>query len=177
MEINALEVKLKKYFGDMLVYKSSANSKFFSALSLPSFMRDWLVMRFSDEQGNISKDEVSDYVKRVIPRKEQWNEYLVDLLHNNQSARFLTKIKIEFDTSSKLALFSLPDFGVPKKKGEAIVDWNVIENNRDYLLSPNEVWGIVEIVCEPDNYDKKNVFRLVDFSPFCPYTIELDYSQ
>lgn len=96
MEINELEVKLKKYFGDMLVYKSSANSKFFSALSLPSFMRDWLVMRFSDEQGNISKDEVSDYVKRVIPRKEQWNEYLVDLLHNNQSARFLTKIKIEY---------------------------------------------------------------------------------
>lgn len=53
----------------MLVYKSSANSKFFSALSLPSFMRDWLVMRFSDEQGNINKDEVSAYVKRVIPKK------------------------------------------------------------------------------------------------------------
>lgn len=116
MGINEVEVKLKKYYGDMLVYKSSANSKFFSALSLPSFMRDWLVMRFSDEQGNINKDEVSAYVKRVIPKKEQWNEYLVDLLHNNQSARFLTKIKIEFDASSKSALFSLPDFGVPKKK-------------------------------------------------------------
>ena len=34
------EKKLKQYYGDMLVYKSSANSKFFSALSLPSFMRD-----------------------------------------------------------------------------------------------------------------------------------------
>ena len=101
MEINELDVKLKKYYGDMLVYKSSANSKFFSALSLPSFMRDWLVMRFSDEQGNINKDEVSAYVKRVIPKKEQWNEYLVDLLHNNQSARFLTKIKIEFDAEEK----------------------------------------------------------------------------
>lgn len=175
MEINELEVKLKKYYGGMLVYKSSANSKFFSALSLPSFMRDWLVMRFSDEQGNISKDEVSAYVKRVIPKKEQWNEYLVDLLHNNQSVRFLTKIKIEFDASSKSALFSLPDFGVPKKKGEAIADWSVIESHRDYLLSPNEVWGIVEIVCEPDESEKKNVFRLVDFAPFCPYTIELDY--
>lgn len=31
------EKKLKQYYGDMLVYKSSANSKFFSALSLPSF--------------------------------------------------------------------------------------------------------------------------------------------
>ena len=57
MAISDLEVKLKKYYGDMLVYKSSANSKFFSALSLPSFMRDWLVMRFSDEQGKLSAEK------------------------------------------------------------------------------------------------------------------------
>ena len=167
------EKKLKQYYGDMLVYKSSANSKFFSALSLPSFMRDWLVMRFSNSEGVINKQEVSDYVKRVIPKKEQWNEYLVDLLHNDQTARFLAKVKIDFDAKTKTALFSLPDFEVPKKKGEAIVDWDVIEANRDYLLSPTEVWGIVEIDIEESN--KGNVFKLVDFQPFCPYTIDLDY--
>jgi len=169
-----LEEKLKRHFGEMLVYKSSANSKFFSALSLPSYMRDWLVMRFSNSEGKIDKDEVAAYVKRTIPKKEQWNEYLVDLLHNNQSVRFLTKIKIDFDTATRNALFSLPDFGVPKKKGEAIVDWSVIEANRDYLLSPTEVWGIVELVCELDDSGKNSTFRLVDFTPFCPYTIDLD---
>ena len=167
------EKKLKQYYGDMLVYKSSANSKFFSALSLPSFMRDWLVMRFSNSEGVINKQEVSDYVKRVIPKKEQWNEYLVDLLHNDQTARFLAKVKIDFDAKTKTALFSLPDFEVPKKKGEAIVDWDVIEANREYLLSPTEVWGIVEIDTEEGN--KGNVFKLIDFQPFCPYTIDLDY--
>ncbi|MDO4562924.1 MAG: BREX system Lon protease-like protein BrxL [Clostridia bacterium] len=170
-----LEEKLKKHFGEMLVYKSSSNSKFFSALSLPSYMRDWLVMRFSNSAGKIDKDEVSAYVKRTIPKKEQWNEYLVDLLHNNQPVRFLTKIKIDFDTATRNALFSLPDFGVPKKKGEAIVDWSVIEANREYLLSPTEVWGIVELVCELDDSGRNSIFRLVDFTPFCPYTIDLDY--
>jgi ATP-dependent Lon protease len=167
------ETKLKQYFGDMLVYKSSSNSKFFSALSLPSFMRDWLVMRFSDSNGAIDKKEVSNYVKRIIPNKEQWNEYQVDMLHNNQAARFLTKIKIDFDAKNRRALFSLPDFGVPQKKGEAIVEWDVIEANRDYLLSPTEVWGIVEIVAEEEN--NSSVFKLIDFQPFCPYTIDLDY--
>ena len=167
------EIKLKQYYGDMLVYKSSANSKFFSALSLPSFMRDWLVMRFSNADGDIDKQEVSNYVKKVIPKKEQWNEYLVDLLHHNQAVRFLAKVKIDFDTKTKKALFSLPDFEVPKKKGEAIVDWSVIEANRDYLLSPTEVWGIVEILVEEE--ETGNVFKLVDFQPFCPYTIDLDY--
>ena len=167
------EKKLKEYYADMLVFKSSANSKFFSALSLPSFMRDWLVMRFSDKNGVIDKQEVSDYVKRVIPKKEQWNEYLVDMLHNDQTARFLAKVKIDFDAKSRSALFSLPDFEVPKKKGEAVVDWDVIEANRDYLLSPTEVWGIVEIVCEEGG--RGNVFKLIDFQPFCPYTIDLEY--
>ncbi len=169
------EIRLKEYFGDMLVYKSPMNSKFFSALSLPAFMRDWLVMRFSDESGEINKDEVSEYIRNVIPNKERWNDYLVDLLHNNQPVRFLTKIKIDFDTASRSALFTLPEFGVPKKKGEAIVDWRVIEDHRDHLISPNEVWGIVEIICELDDAGKRNVFRLVDFTPFCPYTIDLDY--
>lgn len=167
------EEKLKKYFGDMLVFKSSANSKFFSALSLPSFMRDWLVMRFSDADGVIDKHEVSDYVRKVIPKKEQWNEYLVDMLHNDQTARFLAKVKIDFDAKTRSALFSLPDFEVPKKKGMAVVDWDVIEANRDYLLSPTEVWGIIEIIVEEG--EKGNVFKLIDFQPFCPYTIDLEY--
>ena len=178
------EVKLKQYLSDMLVYKSSANSKFFSALSIPSFMRDWLVMRFSDENGYIDKNEVSEYVKRVIPNRTQWNEIQMNLIHNGQSARFLTKVKIDFDMKTRSALFSLPAFGVPKYKGDAIVDWDVIEQHKNYLLSPNEVWGIVEIVCEDISekhgfFKKKsdsedNVYRMIDFNPFCPYTIDIE---
>ena len=180
--------RLRKYYGDMLVYKSPTNSKFFSALSLPSFMRDWLLMRFSDKDGNIDKNEVSAYVKKVIPNRQQWNEYLIELLHNEQSVRFLTKIKIEFDTGTQTALFSLPEFSIPKYRGEAIADWDVVEANKEYLLAPNEVWGIVEIVCEsPDTesggiFGKKkkssggrSILRLVNFTPFCPYTIDLEY--
>ena len=167
---NNYEEKLKKYYGDMLVYKSSANSKFFSALSLPSFMRDWLVMRFSDKDGVINKKEVLNYVNRVIPKKDQWNEYLVDLIHNAQSARFLAKIKIDFDAKTRTALFSLPDFEVPKSRNDAIVEWDVIDLHRDYLLSPTEIWGIVEIIL-----DDSNKYRLIDFQPFCPYTIDLNY--
>ena len=170
-----VEEKLKHYFEDMLVYKSPSNSKFFSALSLPSFMRDWLVMRFSNGEGRIDKDEVSSYIKRTIPKKEQWNEIQVDLLHNNQSVRFLTKVKIDFETATRQAIFSLPEFGFPPKKGQAVVEWNVIEENREYLLAPNEVWGIVELYCDLDDSGKKTIIKLIDFTPFCPYSIDLEF--
>lgn len=111
------EKKLKQYYGDMLVYKSSANSKFFSALSLPSFMRDWLVMRFSNSEGVINKQEVSDYVKRVIPKKEQWNEYLVDLLHNDQTARFFwQKLKLTLTLKQKQRCFHCRILKFPRKR-------------------------------------------------------------
>lgn len=172
-----METKLKQLFGDMLVYKNPDYGKFFSALSLPSFMRDWLLMRFSDDQGRINKEEVTEYVRNTIPQKTQWPHILYQMLHNYETVRFLAKIKIDFDTSTRTAFFSLPDFGVPKKKGEAIADWNVIEDNQKYLLAPNEVWGICEIVCVEEKTLKgnSNVLKLVGFKSFSPYTIDLDY--
>jgi len=178
-----MEDKLKKNFPDMLVFKSPEQGKFFSALSLPSFMRDWLVMRFSDDNGKIDKEEVSNYVRKTIPNKEQWEHLKFDMTRNYQNVRFLAKIKIDIDITTRTVYFSLPDFGVPKKKGEAVADWDVVEQHKDFLLSPNEVWGIVELTCD-DGFDEncknqkkteKNRIKLVDFKPFCPYNIDLDY--
>ena len=52
--------KLRTYFDDMVVYKDLRTSNFFSALSLPSFMRDWLLKRFEDEDGRFDNDELSE---------------------------------------------------------------------------------------------------------------------
>jgi ATP-dependent Lon protease len=172
-----MEEKLKNSFGDMLVYKNPDYGKFFSALSLPSFLRDWLLMRFSDTSGEINKEEVTQYIRRTIPQKAQWPQILYQMLHEFQRVKFLAKIKIDFDTRSRIALFSLPDFGVPKKKGEAVVEWKVIEENQKYLLAPNEIWGILDMVCMEDETRGNNsyVLKLVGFKPFSPYVIDLNY--
>lgn len=172
-----MEENLKNSFGDMLVYKNPDYGKFFSALSLPSFLRDWLLMRFSDTSGEINKEEVTQYIRRTIPQKAQWPQILYQMLHEFQRVKFLAKIKIDFDTRSRIALFSLPDFGVPKKKGEAVVEWKVIEENQKYLLAPNEIWGILDMVCMEDEARGNNsyVLKLVGFKPFSPYVIDLNY--
>lgn len=171
----SFDERFRTCFGEMLVYKSSENTKFFADQSMPSFIRDWLMMRFSDENGMIDEAKISAYIKKNIPQKEQWQYMLVDMLHYNKPARFLAKIKIDFDMRKKKALFSLPAFQVPAHKGEAVVDWDVIERHRDELLSSTDVWGIVTIRCEQDDENKNNIFKLVDFTPFCPYHIDLKY--
>lgn len=170
--------QLRKYFQDMMVFKAASQGKFFSTLGLPSFMRDWLLMKFSDNDGVIDKEEVSKYVKKVIPQKGDWEKLKLEMSRNYESVKFLAKIKVTTEVATKTALFSLPDFAFPNKKNEAIVDWTVLEKNKQFMLTPNDVWGIVELVWE-ENTNKdikiKYVIKMVDFKPFCPYEVDLQY--
>ena len=64
--------KLREYFDEMVVYKDTKNTSFFSAINLPSFLRDYLIKIFQDDDGNIDYDGMSDFIKTRIPRKEEW---------------------------------------------------------------------------------------------------------
>lgn len=46
-----LEERIREVFADMVVLKDPQRSEYFSNLSIPSYMRDWLVMKFSDDDG------------------------------------------------------------------------------------------------------------------------------
>ena len=61
-----LENKIREVFADMVVLKDPKRSEYFSKLSIPSYMRDWLVMRFSDEDGTIDYDAVKRYIKNIF---------------------------------------------------------------------------------------------------------------
>lgn len=170
----SFEDKLKKVFGDMIVCKNVQRIKQLSVRNIPGFMRDWIVMRFSDENGNIDEDSIAAFIKKNLPDKQQWNSYLVDMLHNNKEVKFLTQIRIDFDTKSKKALFKLPAFNVPAHREEAVAEWDVIERNREYLLTPTNVWGIVKLRCQDIN-GKDSILKLIGFTPFSPYKIDLSY--
>lgn len=62
-----LEEKIHEVFEDMVVLKDPKRSEYFSKLSIPSYMRDWIVMKFSDEEGTIDYDSVRRYINRYIP--------------------------------------------------------------------------------------------------------------
>ena len=47
-----MEEILRECFDDMVVYKDLKKSNFFLSLNLPSFLRDWLLKKFSDDEGN-----------------------------------------------------------------------------------------------------------------------------
>jgi ATP-dependent Lon protease len=169
--------KLKDCFDEMVVYKDLKTSNFFSALSLPSFMRDWLLRRFEDESGVFSEDELVSFVREFIPRKEDWTAIKNRIIKENERVKVLAKISVDIDIRTGEVSFALPDFGLTAK--QTIIEDLVWDSCKKELVKGRESWGMLELGYRPpdDCVTPKlpGKIRLVSFKEFCPYSIELDY--
>ncbi|WP_034634735.1 BREX system Lon protease-like protein BrxL [Desulfofundulus thermocisternus] len=178
--INENIAKLKSIFSEMLVYKNPQRNKFFSALGIPSYLRDWLVMRFADGEGRINIEEVNEYVRQYIPRREQWELMKKEMSKEGRRVRFLAKIRVEMDVKTGEGLFSLPDLGFPGRKYEALIADHVLREKKEVLFTSSETWGIVELEWRMEKIlgrqEEGRVF-LIDFKPFRPYRVDLEFYQ
>lgn len=171
--------KLRNSFDEMVVYKDLKKSNFFSALSLPSFMRDWLLKKFEDENGRFDADEVLRFVQTYLPRKDDWTAIKNQVVVENERVRFLAKVSVDIDIRTGEVSFVLPDFGLTSK--DTIIEDSVWQSCKDDLVRGRETWGMVEIGYRPpDSYDKtkganRGKIKLTAFKTFCPYTIDLEY--
>jgi ATP-dependent Lon protease len=169
--------KLKNCFDEMVVYKDLKTSNFFSALSLPSFMRDWLLRRFEDESGVFSEDELASFVREFVPRKDDWTAIKNRIIKENERVKFLAKISVDIDIRTGEVSFALPDFGLTAK--QTIIEDLVWDSCKQELVKGRETWGMLELGYRPPNDSIKPTLpgkiRLFSFKNFCPYSIELDY--
>ena len=107
----SVEEKLRDYFEEMVVYKDLKNNNFFSSLGLPAFLRDYLLKTFSDDYGRFNMDEVSEFIKKFIPKKEEWMRIKNQIIYENETVQLLTKIAVDINIKTGEISFALPDFG------------------------------------------------------------------
>ena len=172
-----MEEKLRECFSEMVVFKNLKTSNFFASLSLPSFLRDWLLKKFSDDEGHVDVEEVAEFVHTYLPRKEEWISIKNRIVYENERVQILTKISIDIDIKTGDISFSLPDFGLSTK--ETIIESHVWEEYKGELVNGQETWGVVELGYRmPDDTAKPKIpgkIKLTGFTNFCPYTVDLDY--
>lgn len=177
--------KLRNCFGEMVVYKDLKKSNFFSALSLPSFMRDWLLKKFENENGHFDSDELARFMRTYLPHKEDWTAIKNRVIIENERVKFLAKVSVDIDIKTGEVSFSLPDFGLASK--DTIIEDYVWDSCKEDLVRGRETWGVIEIGYRPPNgYDlgfsqnktkgaNKGKIKLTYFKRFCPYIIDVDY--
>lgn len=171
-----LKEKIRDVFADMVVLKSPKRADFFKNLSLPSYMRDWLVMKFSDKDGGIDYDSVLRYIRQYIPSREDYEQFKFDMI-NGDTVRFLARVRVVVDIKSGKTIFELPDFGGKKAGAFGEVANEVVSKWKDTLLKESENWGIIELIWSKDySYGRaKGMVKLIEYNPFCPYTVDLNY--
>ena len=171
-----LEERIREVFADMVVLKDPQRSEYFSNLSIPSYMRDWLVMKFSDDDGVVDYDSVRRYIKRYIPNREDFEQYKFQMV-NGDIVQFLARVRVNVDVKSGKTLFELPDFGGAKGGASGVVAFDVVDQWQDTLLRESENWGIISLTwtMEGTPSKPKGVITMVGYKPFCPYSIDLDF--
>jgi ATP-dependent Lon protease len=170
-----VDEKLRQCFDEMVVFKDLRKSNFFSALSLPSFMRDWLLKKFMKENGEFSQEEMAEFIRKNLPRKEDWNGIKSRLITELERIKFLAKVSIDIDVKTGVVSFALPDFSLPNK--ETMIPPDVWYKCASALVKGHETWGVVELqyLLPDEELKTKGLLQLVGFDDFCPYTIDLDY--
>ena len=173
------EEKLREAFADMVVLKNPQRAGFFKDLKMPSFMRDWIVMKFSDDEGNVDRDRITNYIKKYVPGKDDFEQMKFQLT-NGETVIILARIRVSVDIKSGDTLFEMPDFGDYKSGAGGVIEKRVVEKWQNILLKENENWGIIELTLVQD-YSKKKAtgfIKMIDYKPFCPYSVDLeDYKE
>lgn len=161
--------KISKAFPKAVVSKTSSATTLMNFLDLPSDVKSWLLAKFTNEGGKLDAFALSEYVKDMRFKANDWNIKLLEARHTTKGRiKLLTKVKVEFDYANDLICFSLPEYSFPKKKDEAQVDWSVISKNKKYLLNADGAWGEVSLFFDC------GLVILEDFEPLCPYTFDLN---
>ena len=160
--------KIMGAFPEATINKTTTGNTLANFLDLPADVKSWLLQKFTDERGVLQAFELSEYVKEMRLKPNDWNLKLLEARHTaGGQIKLLTKVKIEFDYANDELCFSLPEYGFPKKKGEGVLDWSVVSEHKKQLLNADGAWG--EIVL---SYDCGRT-QLVEFTPLCPYTANL----
>jgi len=164
-----LDIKIKQVFPEESVYKIPKRYNIFNGKTLPSFIKDWLIKKFTDDFGELDSDGLLKFLDRHIPQK---NSAIKNRLRTHrEEVTILTRFIVENDIQHDKLKFAIPDLGIKSNEGR-IPDY-IAKKNPD--LKDGEIWGVITLAYIPPEGKQKGVIELVNYKPFKPYSVDVDY--
>lgn len=114
-------------------------------------------------------------IHTFLPNKDEWTNIKNRIITENEHVKILTRISVDISIKDQMVSFSLPDFALTN--AETIIEPDVWAECKDELVKGNEIWGVVELGYRLPSTSPKlpGKIKLVSFTDFCPYTVDLDY--
>lgn len=163
--------KIRATFSLMAIYKDpTSTNTLFAGRNLPSFVKDFLLKKFINDEGQVDRGLLTAFLDTVIPQgsiKEQ--------LREGKELTLLTRFIVYIDLVKNITRFSIPDLGIKQNEGQ--IPEYVYSKHKGALVD-GEIWGIIKLCLMPDSDGKKNHIEMVDYKPFKPYkSVDVNYLQ
>ncbi len=161
--------KIKRVFPDIAILKDQDNYSVFNGRNLPSFVKDFLIRRYIDNDGYLNKEAIFSFLDKHIPDD---NNMVKNRLYRHETVQLLTRFIITTDIKGGKVRFAIPDAGI--KSNEAIIPDYIVSQHKDDLID-GEKWGVIKLIYVPPMGREKGHIELADYKPFRPYKIDLNY--
>ena len=152
-----LDSKIRDIFPEESIYKTPTRYNMFAGVNVPSFIKDWLIKRYSDEQENVDKEALFAFLDRHIPAKDS---DIKSRLIKGESIQILVRVIVESDLKTGIFKFSIPDIGI--KRNEGRVSEFVMRSQKEGMKE-GENWGIVTLEYVHPEEREKGYAELVKF--------------
>jgi len=168
--MNDLDDKIKKFFPVESLYKTPDIYRIFSGYNIPSFIKDWILKKYTNEYGEVDIEKIKAFLENYIITKNA--KLRGTLITDKRERTLLARIIVEPDIQRDKFKFSIPDTDI--KSNEAVIPKSLV--NQHKALLGGETWGIIKLIYVPplDKKDKGYV-EMTDFKPFQPYEVDLNY--
>lgn len=167
--VHSLDEKIKTVFPEESVLKNSDKYSVFSGFSIPSFVKDWLIKMFTDENDELDENGLKRFITNNLANNQK--HVKGTLITDNKEVTLLARIVVEPDIKTGKLRFSVPDAGL--KMNECEIPDYVVRDNPE--LKGGEVWGIITLDYLIPSSKEKGVILLEKFKSFKPYSVDVDY--
>ncbi len=121
--------KIKQVFPDIAILKDQDNYSVFNGRNLPSFVKDFLIRKHIDSDGNLNKDAILAFLDKHLPDD---NNVVKNRLLRQEQVQLLTRFIITTDIKGGKVRFAIPDAGI--KFNEAVIPDYIVDQHRDDLI-------------------------------------------
>lgn len=160
--MNELSDRIKEVFPDRVILKDKNTYSLFEGHNLPEFIKHFILVKFSDEAGNVDESQIKEYLKTKMPSDKT---LIQRRLLDGESVNMTTRISVKTALSSGKVSFSIPDLDI---EAEMIIHPSVLEENTQTLID-GENWGNLTLKYVAPSENRKGYIVMTSFKSFNPY--------
>jgi len=160
--------KIKECFPELSVMKARKQDALFKGRNLPSFIKDFILRRYTDNEGVVDEEAVKAYLNTKMPSDA---EMLKQRLLNGENINLTTRFTVSTDMAQGKVRFAMPDISLTS---DAYVDSKLLNNTQE-TLTDGEHWGNITLNYIQPEGRRRGYVLMTTYKSFEPYRIDISY--